>query len=147
MSFKTALIGASALAFAAVIAAPAAQAQSKTTLYGGGGTLAAKLYRDVFNCYSTSTYGILASSPGNPANVTYPTGVNSACATPANKSVALAYEPVGSGRAFPRSPRANPPTSARRRPPTRLPSTTPMPRSPRPARLILKSNSPAATPI
>ncbi len=96
MSLRTILAGASALAVC-VTAMPAAHAASTTTVFGGGGTLAAKLYRDLFNCYSASAYTILATSPDNPANVTYPTGQNAACTTEAKNAVALAYEPVGSG--------------------------------------------------
>jgi phosphate transport system substrate-binding protein len=89
------LAGASALA---ILAATAAQAQTPvTTLYGGGGTLAAKIYRDVFNCYSSLGEGVYATSPGNPANVTYPTARNNNCTTPSNVGVGLGYEPVGSG--------------------------------------------------
>ena len=69
------------------MATAAAQTPS-TTLYGGGDTLSAKVYRDIFNCYS-------ASSPGNPANVTYPTGQNALCTTPQNVNEAIANEPVG----------------------------------------------------
>jgi hypothetical protein len=98
MSLKKALTGASVLAVAVAIAAPAAQAAAPaTTLFGGGGTLAAKLYRDVFNCYSAKTYGIYGTSAGNPVGASYPTALNAKCTTEANVDEALAYEPVGSG--------------------------------------------------
>ena len=98
MSLKKALVGASALAVAAAIAAPAARAAAPaTSLFGGGGTLAAKLYRDVFNCYSTKTYGIYGNSAGNPVGASYPAGLNAKCTTEQNVNVAFAYEPVGSG--------------------------------------------------
>ncbi len=96
MSLKTILVGASALAVLATTM-PAAKADSTTTVFGGGGTLAAKLYRDLFNCYSSSNYAIFATSPDNPSNVTYPTGQNAACTAEGKHNVALAYEPVGSG--------------------------------------------------
>ena len=66
-------------------------------MFGGGGTLAAKLYRDLFNCYSASKYAIFATSPDNPSNVTYPTTQNASCTEEGTHAVALAYEPVGSG--------------------------------------------------
>ena len=96
MSLKTILVGASALAVFATTM-PAARADQTTTVFGGGGTLAAKLYRDLFNCYSASAYAIFATSLDNPSNVTYPTSQNAACTTEAAHPVAVAYEPVGSG--------------------------------------------------
>jgi ABC-type phosphate transport system substrate-binding protein len=95
MSFRKALAGASALAVVAV--SMPAFAQPATTIFGGGGTLAAKLYRDVFNCYSSSNYGIYGTSPSNPTTAPYPSGLNSSCTTEQSNAVAFAYEPVGSG--------------------------------------------------
>jgi ABC-type phosphate transport system substrate-binding protein len=107
MSFKKTLIGASALAVIAAFAPHAEAATPATTLYAGGGTLAAKLYRDIFNCYSATTYGIYYTSAGNVSTIaSYPTTLNAACLTagtsgsvgsPTNAKIALAYEPVGSG--------------------------------------------------
>jgi ABC-type phosphate transport system substrate-binding protein len=111
MSLKKALLGVSALAVTAAMSAPVAQAAPASTITGGGGTLAAKLYRDVFNCYSatstatptgktiteSTTYGIYAASLNNPAAASYPAGLNAACTSPQGNLVALAYAPVGSG--------------------------------------------------
>ncbi len=85
------LAGASLLA-----AATGARAQTPpNTLYGGGDTLSAKVYRDIFNCYSSAAQGIYASSPGNPGNVTYPTAENALCTAPQNVDETFANEPVG----------------------------------------------------
>ncbi len=79
-----------------LLSAAAAHAQTPpTTLYGGGDTLSAKVYRDVFNCYSAAAQGIYATSPGNPANVLYPVGENALCTSPQNVGEAIADEPVG----------------------------------------------------
>jgi hypothetical protein len=96
------LAGVSAITLAA--AAPAIAAT--TTLSGGGSTAAAKVYRDIFNAYTaynatkaTSNYGIYDNStisPGNPANVLYPTGPNT-LAVQGTVKVVIGYEPVGSG--------------------------------------------------
>ena len=90
------LSGVSAVALATAVTGAQAQTPS-TTLYGGGGTLAAKVYRDIFNCYSSGGEGVYATSPGNPANVTYPTGLNASCTSPVGANVGIGYEPVGSG--------------------------------------------------
>ncbi len=90
------LAGVSTVALATAVTTAEAQTPT-TTLYGGGGTLAAKVYRDVFNCYSSSTQGVYATSPGNPSNVTYPTGLNASCKSPVGANVGIGYEPVGSG--------------------------------------------------
>lgn len=107
MSLKNTLIGASALAAIAACAPQARAATPSTTLYGGGGTLAAKLYRDIFNCYSASAYGVYATSPGNVSTIaSYPATLNAAClskgasgsvGSPTSAKIALPYEPVGSG--------------------------------------------------
>lgn len=95
MLLKTALISASALAVLAVTI-PHAQAQTPANaLFGGGGTLAAKLYRDVFNCYSTTADGIYSTS--TPTSGTYPAGLNAKCTSHLSNAVAFGYEPVGSG--------------------------------------------------
>jgi|GEM_PF-3721140 len=107
MSLKKTLIGASALVAIAVVSPHAQAATPSTTLYGGGGTLAAKLYRDIFNCYSASAYGVYSTSGGNVSTLaSYPSTLNAACLTsgssgsvgsPTNSKIALPYEPVGSG--------------------------------------------------
>jgi phosphate transport system substrate-binding protein len=93
MSFR---LQASVSALALLAAAQAALAQTpSTTLYGGGDTLSAKVYRDIFNCYSSPAQAIYATSPGNPPNVVYPTALNTYCTAPQNVAEAIANEPVG----------------------------------------------------
>ena len=95
MFTRALMAGVSVAALAA--ATPALAQTPSTTLYGGGSTLAAKVYRDLFNCYSSAAQGVYASSPGNPGNVTSPTGLNPGCSSQVNANVAIGYEPVGSG--------------------------------------------------
>ena len=99
MFSRALLAGVSVAALAATLTPASAQTPS-TTLYGGGSTLAAKVYRDLFNCYSSTAEGVYAGSPGNPANVTSPTGRNPGCSSSPNANVAIGYEPVGSGSAL-----------------------------------------------
>ena len=95
--FSRALLAGVSVAALAATAMPALAQTPSTTLYGGGGTLAAKVYRDLFNCYASSDEGVYASSPGNPSNVTSPVGLNAACTSQVNTNVGIGYEPVGSG--------------------------------------------------
>jgi ABC-type phosphate transport system substrate-binding protein len=80
--------------------APSAQAASPTLVYGGGSTLAAKVYRDIFNCFSTVADGLFSTTPGTypaGASIQYPVGENSYCTTQGTKNEITLYEPVGSG--------------------------------------------------
>jgi hypothetical protein len=93
--------GASAIALAASVPAMA----QTTELFGAGDTGSSKVYRDVFNCYAgydpavaANNFGIYDSatiSPGNPANVLYPTGPFATCSQQSNP-VITGFEPVDS---------------------------------------------------
>ena len=103
---KTILAGASAIALVAI-----ANGASATTLDSGGSTLAAKVYRDIFNCYAGATASdvILATSAsateyanaydGTPANISYPTSQATTCKSTYETTgrPAIDYLPVGSG--------------------------------------------------
>jgi ABC-type phosphate transport system substrate-binding protein len=104
---KTILAGASAIALLAI-----ANGASATTLDSGGSTLAAKVYRDIFNCYAgaVSANVILATSAsatdyanaydGTPANISYPTALPTQCTSAyltTTNGPAIDYLPVGSG--------------------------------------------------
>jgi len=96
---KTIMLLAGASAVALTMGANSAKA-SDVLVYGGGSTLAAKVYRDIFNCYSTKASGIFATTPATyPAGVSiqYPTAENSACTTQGTASGITFYEGVGSG--------------------------------------------------
>jgi len=91
-------VGASAIALSA--GANVAQAASPTLVYGGGSTLAAKVYRDIFNCYSTAADGLFSTTPATyPAGVSiqYPVAENSSCTKQGTTNEITFYEPVGSG--------------------------------------------------
>jgi phosphate transport system substrate-binding protein len=104
---KTILAGASAIALVAI-----ANGASATTLDSGGSTLAAKVYRDIFNCYAGAVPAnvILATSAseaqyqaqyssGTPA-ITYPTALPTECTSAflsTTNGPAIDYLPVGSG--------------------------------------------------
>ncbi len=98
--FSRALLAGVSVAALAAVGTPASAQTPSTTLYGGGSTLAAKVYRELFNCYSSTANGVYAGSPGNPSNVTSPTGLNAGCSSQVNSDVAIGYEPVGSGAAL-----------------------------------------------
>lgn len=97
---RTALLFAGASAAALAIGAGNACAATPTNIYSGGSTLAAKVYRDIFNCYSTAADGLFSTTPATyPAGtaIQYPTGENSSCATQGTANDIVFYEPVGSG--------------------------------------------------
>ena len=104
---KAILAGVSAMALLAVSNGASAQ----TVLNSGGGTLAAIVYRNIFNCYSsnTATNEFLSTSAtqteyqaaytmGTPS-ISVPTGLPSACTSGyvPTVNVAIDYLPVGSG--------------------------------------------------
>jgi hypothetical protein len=105
------LAGASAIALGMSI--NTAQAASPTVIYGGGSTLASKVYRDIFNCFAaaavtnptTASNGVFVNSATYPAgfNIQYPTAFpTNATGTPvctkgAASNIVALYEPVGSG--------------------------------------------------
>jgi ABC-type phosphate transport system substrate-binding protein len=113
---KAILAGASAIALLAI----SNGASATTVLNSGGGTLAAKVYRDIFNCYSTTAksttgyangfYSTSATSTAYasvygtqvyPTFLNYPKTENSDCSAstyfnPAHTE-AIDYLPVGSG--------------------------------------------------
>ena len=106
--FTRALLAGVSIVTLAAASTPASAQTPSTTLYGGGGTLAAKVYRDLFNCYSAPAQGVYASSPGNPGNVTSPAGRNAGCSAPVNADTGIGYEPVGSGAGLSAYTTANP---------------------------------------
>jgi len=76
---------------ALMVAAFAAPAQAQTTpLYSGGGTLAEKVYRDIFNCYGNQSGGDTTVGLSGPQ-----TGCNGV--TPYRSNVEPLYVGVGSG--------------------------------------------------
>jgi ABC-type phosphate transport system substrate-binding protein len=83
------LLGGATVAFLAMAVAAPAQAQV-TKLYSGGGTLAEKIYRDVFNCYGDQAGGEFTAGLG-----TGPSGCNGVPAYNANRTIF--YVGVGSG--------------------------------------------------
>jgi ABC-type phosphate transport system substrate-binding protein len=78
------------VAVAIVASAVSAPAQAQTVLYSGGGTLAEKVYRDIFNCYGGTDGGAFSAKL-----VGAPTGCNAA--TPYRPGVLQSYVGVGSG--------------------------------------------------
>src|ERR1700748_2110730 len=54
MNLNSKLLGGAAVALLAAAFAAPAQAQT-TPVYSGGGTLAEKVYRDIFNCYGNQS--------------------------------------------------------------------------------------------
>jgi hypothetical protein len=91
IKLKSIALGTAATAMLMSSLAVPAQA---TTLYSGGGTLAEKVYRDVFNCYGNHGGG--AGTGDTTANlVGKPTGCNTATAY--NSNVLMLYVGVGSG--------------------------------------------------
>ena len=97
------LASASVIALSAVGAFSPASANN-TFIYGGGGTLASKIYRDVYNCYGSPL--TLTNSVANPQNgggttndnVSYPTAVPTPCAGgPVVPGIEFEYAPTGSG--------------------------------------------------
>ncbi len=93
MLSRSHLAGASLMALA--IGTTSVHAAAPPIVYGGTGTGAAKVYRDVFNCYVTAADGLFATSPGNPTTVTYPTGEAPGCTTQGKVAAVFAFEPVG----------------------------------------------------
>jgi len=93
MLSKSHLAGASLVALA--VGTATAQAASPPIVYGGTGTGAAKVYRDVFNCYVTAADGIFATSPGNPTTIAYPTTEAPGCTTQGKVAAVFAFESVG----------------------------------------------------
>jgi hypothetical protein len=92
------LAGASLVALAT--GATSAQAATPTLVYGGGSTLAAKVYRDIFNCYSTAADGLFSTTPAtypSGASIQYPVAENSSCTKQGTTNEITFYEPVGSG--------------------------------------------------
>jgi len=92
------LAGASSIALS--LGATAARAAGPVIVYGGGSTLAAKVYRDIFNCYSSAADGVFSTTPGTyptGASIQYPVGENSACTKQGTSNEFTFYEPVGSG--------------------------------------------------
>lgn len=78
------------VAVAIVASAICAPAQAQTVLYSGGGTLAEKVYRDIFNCYGGTDGGAFSTGL-----VGAPAGCNAA--SPYRGSVLQSYVGVGSG--------------------------------------------------
>jgi phosphate transport system substrate-binding protein len=83
------LLGGAAVALLAAAFAAPAQAQT-VPLHSGGGTLAEKVYRDIFNCYGNHSGGDLTLGLAGPA-----TGCNAV--TPYRSNVEPIYVGVGSG--------------------------------------------------
>jgi len=99
---KSSFLLAGASMIALTIGAQTAEAAAPTIVYGGGSTLAAKVYRDIFNCFATAADGIFSTSPGNstigsPPVIAYPTAENGACTKQGTANDVIGYEPVGSG--------------------------------------------------
>jgi hypothetical protein len=108
---KTFILLAGASAVALSVGAAPATAATPTLTYGGGSTLAAKVYRDIFNCYSLASSGIFATTPATyPSGVSiqYPAAENSACTKQGTVSGIFFYEPVGSGAGISAWTTANP---------------------------------------
>jgi hypothetical protein len=98
MRTRILLAGASLVALAT--GATSAQAATPTLVYGGGSTLAAKVYRDIFNCYSTAADGLFSTTPAtypSGASIQYPVAENSSCTKQGTTNEITFYEPVGSG--------------------------------------------------
>jgi hypothetical protein len=98
MRTRILLAGASLVALAT--GATSAQAATPTFVYGGGSTLAAKVYRDIFNCYSTAADGLFSTTPAtypSGASIQYPVAENSSCTKQGTTNEITFYEPVGSG--------------------------------------------------
>lgn len=93
MLSKIYLGGASMLALA--LGCASAQAATPTIVYGGTGTSAAKVYRDVFNCYTALADSIFATTPGNPTTIAYPTTLAPGCTKEGTVAAVIASEPVG----------------------------------------------------
>jgi ABC-type phosphate transport system substrate-binding protein len=96
MNLKTLLTTASALG--AMLFAGHAQAATPTPtlVYGGGASSAAKIFRDVFNCYVALADGIYATTPGNASTAVYPPGPSSACKKQGKVANVIAYESINS---------------------------------------------------
>ncbi len=84
------------MAAAVALATAFAGAQAATTpLYSGGGTLAEKVYRDIFNQYGSNASGDLCSLSSTTGGGTLPSTYCSS--SPYNSSVEALYVGVGSG--------------------------------------------------
>jgi ABC-type phosphate transport system substrate-binding protein len=89
MTLNSKLLGGAAVALLAAAFAAPAQAQT-VPLYSGGGTLAEKVYRDIFNCYGNQSGGdTTVNLAGQAANCNG--------ATPYRSTVEPLYVGVGSG--------------------------------------------------
>ena len=103
----------SALALVAGMSTLGDAAYAKTyPLYGGGGTLAAKIYRQIFNCYGVPVFGSTAVNANDSGGTTpFPSALSGECSdtgstttapykAPLNATSAIEqflYAPVGSG--------------------------------------------------
>jgi hypothetical protein len=107
---KTSILLAGAAVVALAAGPNAAQAASPTPVYSGGSTLAAKVYRDIFNCYvaaattnpTTASNGVFVSSASASsypagASIQYPTALPAGCTKGDAANAVVLYEPVGSG--------------------------------------------------
>jgi len=101
----------SAAALMIGIAGVATPAHATDAIYGGGGTLAAKIYRQIFNCYATPVFGSTLPNTVEGATTPFPAGLpTTECSTVAGSpipykapfnataaTVEFLYAPVGSG--------------------------------------------------
>jgi ABC-type phosphate transport system substrate-binding protein len=94
MKLQTLLTTASALG--ALLIAGNAQAATPTLVYGGGASSAAKIFRDVFNCYVALADGIYATTPGNASTAAYPAAPSTACKKQGKVADVFAYDSTNS---------------------------------------------------
>lgn len=101
----------SAAALMIGIAGAATPAHATDAIYGGGGTLAAKIYRQIFNCYATPVFGSTLPNSVEGATTPFPASLpTTECSTVAGSpapykapfnataaTVEFLYAPVGSG--------------------------------------------------
>jgi hypothetical protein len=108
---KSTLLLAGASAIALGTGFNTAQAAAPNKIYGGGSTLAAKVYRDIFNCYSAAADGIFSTTPATyptGASIAYPPAENAACTKQGTANQVTFYEGVGSGAGLAAWTTANP---------------------------------------
>jgi hypothetical protein len=96
---KTSILLAGAALVALASGPDAARAATPAIVYSGGSTLAAKVYRDIFNCYSTKANGVFSTSATYTSGfaIAYPTAENASCTKQGTANEVTLYEPVGSG--------------------------------------------------
>ncbi|HWU56448.1 MAG TPA: substrate-binding domain-containing protein, partial [Rhizomicrobium sp.] len=95
MTLNSKLLGSAGAALLAVAFAAPAQAQT-TPLYSGGGTLAEKVYRDVFNCYGNRSPNVTTPNGDLTIGLVGPQA-NCNTATSYRSNVEALYVGVGSG--------------------------------------------------